>query len=240
MAEVISLSARARDRAGTGAARATRREGLVPAVIYGATEPPLSIAVEPKRLNKELGRTGFFTTLVDMDVGGTKHRVLARDVQYHPVTDMPLHVDFLRVSAATLITVEVPVLFENEEESPGLKRGGVLNVVRHTIELSCRADAIPQMLTADLTGLEIGDNLHISNITLPDGVTPTITDRDFTVATVAAPTVVRDEEAEAQAEAEGEEGELAEGEEAAEGEGEEGAEGEAKEGAEEEKKEGGE
>ena len=237
MADVITLSARARDRVGKGAARAVRREGLVPAVIYGAKEPPLSISLEPRALRRELAQTGFFTTLTDIDLDGTAHRVLARDVQYHPVTDQPLHVDFLRVSQNTRITVAVPMVFENEEECPGLKRGGVLNIVRHEIEVDCRADAMPQALTADLAELEIGDSIHISSVDLPEGVVPTIADRDFTVATIAAPTVVRDEALEAEAEAEAEAEEGAEGlEEGVEGEGaEEGAEGE---GGEEEKGDG--
>ncbi|MDX1484112.1 MAG: 50S ribosomal protein L25/general stress protein Ctc [Alphaproteobacteria bacterium] len=241
MADVITLPARARDRVGKGAARATRREGLIPAVIYGGKESPLAIALEPKVLHRELNQTGFFTTLTDIDIDGTAHRVLARDVQFHPVTDQPLHVDFLRVSESTRITVAVPVVFLNEEECPGLRRGGVLNVVRHDVEVDCRADAIPHSLTADLEELDIGDSIHISDIALPDGVEPTISDRDFTVATIAAPTVVRDEALEADAEAEAE-AEAEEGEEGVEGEGVEGegAEGEGAEGegAEEEKGEG--
>ena len=235
MADVISLTARARDRAGKGAARAVRRAGYVPAVIYGGKDGPLAISLDPKVLRRELGGTEFFTTLTDIDLDGTAHRVLARDVQYHPVTDQPLHVDFLRVSESTSITVAIPVEFQNEEESPGLRRGGVLNVVRHEIEVSCRADTIPHALISDLTDLEIGDSIHISNIDLPEGVTPTISDRDFTVATIAAPTVVRDEALEAEAAAlaaeEAEEGEELEGVEGEELEGEEGeaAEGEAAE-----------
>jgi large subunit ribosomal protein L25 len=151
---------------------------------------------------------------------------LARDVQFHPVTDQPMHVDFLRVSDNTRITVAIPVVFENEEECPGLRRGGVLNIVRHDVEVDCRADAIPQTLMADLAELEIGDSIHISHIALPEGVVPTIADRDFTVATIAAPTVVRDEALEAEAAAE-----AAEGEEALEGEEGVAAEGEAEEGA---------
>lgn len=216
MAEVNSLSARARDRAGKGAARAVRREGYIPAVIYGAKETPITISLEPKGLRRGLSRTGFFTTLTDIDLDGTAHRVLARDVQFHPVTDQPMHVDFLRVSDTTRITVAIPVVFKNEDECPGLRRGGVLNIVRHDVDVSCRADVIPQSLMADLAELEIGDSIHISHITLPDGVVPTIADRDFTVATIAAPTVVRDEALEAEAAAEAAEGE--EGEEGLEGE----------------------
>jgi large subunit ribosomal protein L25 len=215
MADTISLSAQLRDRVGKGAARAVRRAGLVPAVIYGGKETPLPVALEPGPINKQLAAGAFFTTMIEMKVGNDTHRVLARDVQFHPVTDRPEHVDFLRVTAATLITVDVPVVFENEETSPGIKRGGVLNIVRHEVELECRADAIPHALTVDLSTYEIGDSIHISHVKLPDGVTPTITDRDFTIATVAAPTVVREEALEAEAEAAAAEGGEGEAEEAA-------------------------
>ncbi len=230
MSDTENLSAEPRERVGKGAARATRRAGRVPAVIYGAKKDPVLISLDPGDLAKQISSGHFFATLYDIHVGGGKERVLPRDLQLHPVSDRPIHVDFLRVSAATAITVEVPVTFANEEESPGLKRGGVLNVVRYTIEVSCRADAIPQEIRVDLTGKDIGDSIHISEIPLPDGVEPTITDRDFTVASVAAPSVVKEEEAEAAEAAEAAEGEAApEGEEA---EGEAAAEGD-KEGAEE-------
>jgi large subunit ribosomal protein L25 len=172
---------------------------MVPAVIYGGKEPPLSISVDPRDIMRELTRGDLFTSMVDLKLADKSHRVLARDVQFHPVTDRPEHVDFLRVTAATRITVQVPVVFENEEASPGIKRGGVLNIVRHEVELECRADAIPHALHADLAALEIGDSVHISHIALPDGVRPTITDRDFTIATVAPPTVVREEALQAEA-----------------------------------------
>ena len=195
MSTIATLSARARDRAGKGSARAARREGLVPAVIYGDKKDPFTITVTLRDLEKLL-KPGFFSHLVDIDVAGEKHRVLPRDLQQHPVTDRALHVDFLRVTSATKITVEVPVVFDNEETSPGIKRGGVLNIVRHEVELECRADAIPHALHVDLATVDIGDSIHISHISLPDGVKPTITDRDFTIATVAAPTVmeISDEE----------------------------------------------
>ena len=220
MSDVVDLPANARNTAGKGAARAVRRAGYVPAVIYGNKQEPLMVSVDPKALLLELTKTGFFTKLVDIRVNGETHRVLPRDVQFHPVTDEPIHVDFLRVLAGTEITVAVPVIFINEEESPGIRRGGVLNVVRHEIELVCIADRIPQAVTIDLTGLEIGDSLHIGEITLPDGVKPAVADRDFTVATVAAPTVKAEEDAAAQAAlAEEVEEELEEGAEAvAEGE----------------------
>ena len=204
MSDIVVMPAVARDRAGKGPARAARRAGQVPGVIYGAKKDPNMIAVEERLLNKLLHQGGFFSTLFDVKVDGKAERVLARDVQFDPVTDKPVHIDFLRVSATTSVHVEVAVHFINEDKSPGLRGGGVLNVVRHEVELTCRADAIPQHIEVDLDGLDIGDGVHISMIKLPDGVHPTITDRDFTIATIAAPTVVRDEAAAELATAEGE------------------------------------
>ncbi len=219
MSDVVDLPANARENSGKGAARAVRRAGYVPAVIYGNKQEPLMVSVDPKTLLMELTKTGFFTKLVDIRVNGETHRVLPRDVQFHPVTDEPIHVDFLRVLAGTEITVAVPVIFINEGESPGIKRGGVLNVVRHEIDLVCTAENIPQAITIDLTGLEIGDSLHIGEVTLPEGVKPAVADRDFTIATVAAPTVKAEEDTAAQAAlAEEVEEELEEGAEAVEGE----------------------
>ena len=227
MSETSVLTAARRDRVGKGAARADRRAGRVPGVIYGDRKDPLPISLDPRDIDRELNSPGgFFATLFDIDIDGKKHRVLPRDLQLDPVSDKAVHVDFLRVAQDTEVTVNVPVNFINEEESPGLKRGGVLNVVRYEIEFVCRADAIPQQIEADLTGLEIGDSLHISMIKVPDGVQPTISDRDFTVATIAAPSAVKAEAAEEQAAAAGEEvpegeGEVPEGEAPpAEGEGE--------------------
>lgn len=221
MSDVNVLAAEPRERAGKGAARATRRAGRVPGVIYGAKEDPVLITMDPRDLLREINTGSFFASLLDIKVGKGNERVLPRDLQLHPVTDRPLHVDFLRVSQDTKINVEIPVNFLNEEESPGLKRGGVLNVVRYTVEVACRADVIPQGIDIDLTGRDIGDSVHISEVFLPDGVEPTITDRDFTIVTIAAPSVVEEEPTE------GEEGELPEGEvpegaegETAEGEGE--------------------
>ena len=203
MADIITFPATARERAGKGAARATRRAGQVPGVVYGAKEPPVLIALDPKLLKQYVGHSGFFTRLVDIQLDGKNHRVLPRDVQYHPVTDQPVHVDFMRVSKDAKVTVAVPVVFVNEGQSPGLKKGGVLNVVRHEVELVCPVESIPNSLTIDLAGKDIGDSIHISHIPLPDGVRPTITDRDFTVATVAAPTVQTEEEIKPAAAAEG-------------------------------------
>ncbi len=213
MADVISLAASTRSRSGKGPARAARRDGLVPAVIYGNKQDPLTISVERKALEQQIHVPGFFIRLVDVKLDGETHRVLPRDVQFHPVSDVPLHVDFLRFSADRKITVAVPVHFQNEEESPGLKRGGVLNIVRHEVEVLCTADNIPQIFEIDLTGFDIGDAVHASMVALPEGVTFTITDRDFTIATVAAPTVVAEEAAAEECEdIEGEEGAVVEGE----------------------------
>lgn len=219
MADINTMAAERRERAGKGTARAVRRAGHVPAVIYGNKEEPLMISVEQRLLERELQNPNFFIHLLDVTVDGQSYRVLPRDAQYHPVTDRPLHVDFLRYSATRKITVEVPVHFENEDESPGIKKGGVLNVVRHAIEVLCTADRIPDGFAIDLTGLEIGDSVHASAVRLPEGVEFTITDRDFTIATVAAPTVMTAaEEEEEGAEAEEAEREAAEGGEAEGGE----------------------
>jgi large subunit ribosomal protein L25 len=203
MSDIVELPAQSRERAGKGPARATRRTGHVPGVIYGAKKDPNLISVEERRLTKLLHQGGFFSTLFDVKVNGKAERVLARDVQFDPVSDKPVHIDFLRVSAATSVHVEVSVHFINEDKCPGIKGGGVLNVVRHEVELTCRADAIPQHIEVDLAGLDIGDGVHISMVKLPEGVHPTITDRDFTIATIAAPTVVREETAAEQGTAEG-------------------------------------
>jgi large subunit ribosomal protein L25 len=204
MADIVELPALARDRAGKGPARAARRSGQVPGVIYGAKKDPNMISVEERLLNKLLHQGGFFSTLFDVKVDGKAERVLARDVQFDPVSDFPVHIDFLRVSAATSVHVDVSVYFINEEQCPGLNEGGVLNVVRHEIELICRADAIPAHIDIDLAGLDVGDGVHISMVKLPDGVRPAIADRDFTIATIAAPTVAREETAEAEGEGAGE------------------------------------
>jgi large subunit ribosomal protein L25 len=207
MDDIHTLAAEPKEGAGKGAARAARREGRIPGVIYGAKKAPVMVTLDPQEVHREIRGGGFFTTLFDVKVSGGNERVLARDLQLHPVSEKPLHIDFLRVSTSTVVVVEVPCNFINDEESPGIKRGGVLNVVRYTLELSCRADAIPNEIVVDLTGLDIGDSVHISQIDLPEGVTPTITDRDFTVASVAAPSVVKEEAAEeAEAEEELEEG----------------------------------
>lgn len=207
MSEISQISASLRERAGKGAARAARREGFVPAVIYGDKKDPVMIKIEARALRKMVESSAFFTNLVDVELDGKKHRVLPRDVALHPVTMQPEHVDFLRVSRSTTVTVAVPVTFINEDQSPGLSEGGVLNVVRYEIELICNAANIPEGLECDLSGAGLGDSIHISQMNLPDDVELTITDRDFTVATIAAPSAVKAEAEEAAAEAaEGEEG----------------------------------
>lgn len=192
--ESYTLEAEARESVGKGSARALRRSGRVPAVIYGDKKEPVSISLPYKELFMKIHAGGFMTTIATVKVGGKSYQVLPKDYQLDPVRDFPLHVDFLRVTKKTVVTVEIPVHFLNEEKSPGIKRGGVLNIVRHTVEVHCPADSIPDSLDFDLAGLQIGDSIHISAIELPKGVEPTITDRDFTVATIAAPAVLTAEE----------------------------------------------
>ncbi len=193
MSDVLTLAAEARDRAGKGASRAVRREGRVPCVIYGNKEAAVPIHVEEKRLTKMLHTGHFMNSVVEITVDGTTHRTLPRDVQFHPVSDRPIHVDFLRVTGDSLITVNVPVRFENEGASPGLKRGGVLNVVRHEVEIRCPSNAIPDDIVVDVTGFEVGDSIHISIVKLPNGVT-TVIDRDFTIATIVAPSGMKSQD----------------------------------------------
>lgn len=193
MSATYELKATARTRVGKGAARTARREGLVPAVIYGDKKAPLPINISYKESFMRLHAGGFLTTVCTIDLDGEKHRVIPRDYQLDPVRDFLIHVDFLRVSAGATLDVGVPVHFINEAASPGMKRGGVLNIVRHEIELECPVDAIPEFITCDLTGTNIGDSIHISAITLPEGTKLTITDRDFTVATIASSAGAREE-----------------------------------------------
>ncbi|MBB6122788.1 50S ribosomal protein L25/general stress protein Ctc [Sphingobium subterraneum] len=204
MSDTLTLSAVARDRAGKGASRALRREGRVPAVIYGNNEEPTMVHVEEKLLNKLLGTGHFFNSVVMVEVDGKPIRTLPKDVAFHPVTDRPLHADFLRVSEHATVHVEVPVRFINEEKSPGLKRGGVLNVVRHEVELICDAAEIPDDVVVDLTGFDVGDSVHISVVTLPAGAKTAIDDRDFTLATIVAPSALKSSDGEATTEGEGE------------------------------------
>jgi large subunit ribosomal protein L25 len=219
MSEQLTLPAEARDRAGKGASRALRRDGRVPAVVYGEKKEALSIHVEEKLLTKMLHTGHFMNSVVMIDVGGKATRTLPKAVDFHPVSSRPIHVDFLRIGEHSKVHVNVPVRFDNEEASPGLKRGGVLNVVQHELELVCDAAHIPSEIHIPLDGLEIGDSIHISDVKLPEGTAAAIDDRDFTVATIVAPSAMKAEEEETAAEGEvptvGEEGE--EGEAPAEG-----------------------
>lgn len=193
MADIVTLRAEARDRAGKGASRAVRRSGRIPAVVYGEGKPATLIALDPRDLTRELHRPGFFARLLNVEVDGTVHQTLPRDVQLDPIKDQPLHADFLRVNAGTEITVAVPVLFTGQERSPGIRRGGMLNVVRHEIDLICAVENIPDRITINLEGMEIGESVHIGAVALPPGARPTIS-RNFTVASIAAPTAVREEQ----------------------------------------------
>ena len=180
-----------RERSGKGPARQLRREHKIPAIVYGGAREPQRIAMPIKEISLALTKNPrFFSTVFELDFGDEKLRVLPREAQLHPVTDLPLHVDFLRAEQGALIHVNVPVRFVHEEQSPGLKRGGVLNVVRRTLDLVCPADAIPGEIVVDLAGREIGDSIHISHVVLPEGVKATITERDFTICSIVPPTVV--------------------------------------------------
>ncbi|WP_336986530.1 50S ribosomal protein L25/general stress protein Ctc [Altererythrobacter aquiaggeris] len=206
MSDALTLPAETREQAGKGASRALRREGRVPAVIYGGGKSPRPIHVEAKELVRQLMTGHFMNSIVMIEVNGKKVRTLPKDVAFHPVSDRPIHADFLRLSKDAKIEVEIPVHFINQEMSPGLKKGGVLNVVRHELELICESDKIPDEIEIDVTGLEVGDSIHFSEITLPEGSVSQITDRDFTIATIVAPSALKSQDDEA---ADGDEGEKA-------------------------------
>ncbi|GGD47277.1 50S ribosomal protein L25/general stress protein Ctc [Croceicoccus pelagius] len=202
MSDQLTLTAEARERAGKGASRALRREGRVPAVIYGGKEEPQTIHVEERALVKLLNTGHFSNSIIMIDMGGKPVQTLPKDVSFHPVSDRPTHVDFLRLAKGAKVDVAVPVVFVNEEAAPGLKKGGVLNVVRHELELVCEADKIPTEIEIDVTGKEVGDSIHISEVTLPKGSESAITDRDFTIATLVAPSALKKAEGAAAAEGE--------------------------------------
>ena len=212
MSNIINLNAEKRELSGKGPVRALRLAGKIPAVIYGDKKEPLAITLERKEIDKVYNTGRMMATLLELEVDGSKSRVIARDVQFDPVKDTILHADFLRVTRATKIAVEVQVHFLNEETCPGLKQGGVLNVVRYQVELLCPAGEIPEFIELDLAEAEIGTSLNISDVQLPEGITPTITDRDFTIATIAAPAGLNEEEDEEGTGEEGEEGEASEAE----------------------------
>jgi large subunit ribosomal protein L25 len=191
MSEQLTLSAEAREGVGKGASRALRNSGRVPAVVYGNNEAPAAIHVEEKALVKALMTGHFFSATIEVEVGGKTTTTLAKDVAFHPVTDRPMHVDFYRINKDSKFTVHVPVVFINQDASPGLKKGGVLNIVRHDVELACDANHIPEELAIDMTGYDVGESVHISSVKLPEGTAVTITDRDFTIATVVAPSSLK-------------------------------------------------
>ena len=187
MSENTLISADLRNRVGKGSARAARRAGKIPAVIYGDKKQPISIEIEARMMRKIINEPGIFSRLLDINVDNGKHTVLMRDIHFHPVTDDPMHFDFLRVSQSSTVSVSVGVEFINEAICPALKIGGVLNIVRYEVELNCLPTSIPEKIIVDLSEAKIGDSIHISAVELPEGVTPTITDRDFTIATLQSP-----------------------------------------------------
>ena len=190
MADTTIINGNLRNITGKGSARAARRAGRIPAIIFGDKKETISIDIEESEYKKIMNQSGIFSRLLDLSVDGKSNLVLTRDIQFHPVSENPLHVDFLRIGKGSNINVSVPVSFINEELSPGLKTGGVLNTVRFELELMCPADSIPERIEINLEGLVVGDTIKISSVNLPDGVSSTITDRDFTIATIAAPTVM--------------------------------------------------
>jgi large subunit ribosomal protein L25 len=201
MSDIISIAADKRERVGKGGARETRRAGRVPAIIYGSDGDPTPVSVDGRELHKQVRGGGFFSNVYEISVDGKKHRVLARDMQRHPVTGVPLHVDFMRFSASTRVTVDVDVVFVNEDAAPGLKHGGVLNIVSHSVPLICKPDEIPQNITVDLTGLQIGDVIHSKTLIIPASAELDMSDPEATIATIAAPTVATAEEDSADADA---------------------------------------
>ena len=185
--QTIDIKAEVRSQVGKGSARAARRAGLIPAVIYGNKQSPITITLDANKWRQLMNKPGIFSQLMNIEVNNETHFVLPRDIQQHPVSEEAEHVDFLRVTKNATVAVGINVEFMNEDKCTGLKLGGVLNVVRPQVELNCPAISIPEKITVDLEGLNVGHTIHISAIELPDGCTPTITDRDFTVATIAAP-----------------------------------------------------
>ena len=204
MSKETSLDAEIRPGAGKSSVKKVIAAGKIPSVIYGLGEDPINISLDKILVQKEINAGGFLTRIFSLNINGKKNLAIPREVQFHPLSDQPIHVDFLRLAPDSKITLDIPTRFINEETSPGLKRGGVLNVNRRTVQLSCPASNIPEEIIFDLDGLEIGDTIRISSVTLPEGVVPLITDRDFTVASVAAPTVVKEPETPTEGEGEAE------------------------------------
>jgi large subunit ribosomal protein L25 len=207
MSDVLTLSAEARERAGKGASRYLRREGRVPAVIYGEKKEPLAISINERELAKMLGSGHFMNSVVMIEGAGEATRTLPKDVQFHPVTDRPLHVDFLRIGEHAQVHVNVPVRFEDEEDSPGIKRGGVLSILHHELELVVDAAQIPSEIVVSLKGVDVGESIHLSQISLPAGAVAVSHEEDETLATIVAPSALKSSEGDAQTEGEGGEAE---------------------------------
>jgi large subunit ribosomal protein L25 len=194
MREVQTLSAEARNQTGKGAAFRARQKGFIPGVVYGGGSNPESVAVDKRTLERHVDTGHFLTTLFELDVAGAKTRVIPRQIQLDPVTDRVVHVDFMRLPKGSKVRLAIPVRFKGQESSPGLKRGGVLNIVRHDVEMLCPAENIPDFIEGDLSSLDIHGSLHITDFVLPEGVVPTIRERNFTVASIVAPTSVIEEQ----------------------------------------------
>ena len=212
-----NLKAKIRENLTSGSNNKLRAEGLIPAILYGGKNQNLNISVSKKEISNIINSETFLSKVLELDIDGKKEKVIPRDVAYHVVSEEPMHIDFMRIVSGKKIILEIPVKFINHPDSPGLKRGGVLNIVRRKVELKCPAESIPDEIIVDLAGTDIGTSIKISSVKLPENVIPTITDRDFVVATVAAPTVIKEPEKPAEeTTAEGAEGETpAEGAEAA-------------------------
>ena len=189
-----NLKAIKRETKTSGEVNKLRSEGFIPAILYGGKDPNAKISIEKKSITNILNSESFLSTVIELDIEGQKQKVLPREVAYHVISDEPIHIDFMRIVAGTKIIIEIPVIFINHEQSPGLKRGAVLNIVRRKVELKCPADKIPDNITIDLADLDIGTSIKISSVKLPENVAPTITDRDFVIATVAAPTIMKEPE----------------------------------------------
>ena len=214
---INNLKATKREAKTAGETKDLRAKGFIPAILYGGKSPNLKLSIEEKSFNNIFNSETFLSTIIDLDIEGKKERVIPRDVSFHIISERPAHIDFMRIVKGSKIILEIPVIFKNNEESPGLKKGGVLNIVRRKVQLKCQAENIPENLVVDLAGLDIGASIKISSIKLPENAKPTITDRDFVVATVAPPTIVKEPEKPAEeATVEGAEGEAAATEEGAE------------------------
>ena len=207
---MINIKASKREKSTTGYTNKLRLEGFIPAILYGGKNANEKISIAKKDLKNFIQNESFLSTVFEIDLNGKKEKVLPRDVAYHVTTNEPIHLDLMRIVSGTKIVIEIPVKFINNNDSPGLKRGGVLNIVRRKVELRCPADNIPEDITIDLAGTDIGTSIKISSVKLPESVIPTITDRDFVVATVAAPTVIKEpEKPTEETPADGAEGEVA-------------------------------